>query len=123
MEKYLLVLLSIFMGASWNVFLKLGLNQALLPEINSLRSVFQAVLILLKNHWIWLVFLIYGPSLLIYLFLLRKSELSYLFPILSSLTYILVLLLSWFFLKENITLLRVTGILLVALGVFLVAKS
>jgi uncharacterized membrane protein len=123
MEKYLLVLLLIFMGAIWNVFLKVGLTQAVLPEINSLKNVFQALFILLKNHWIWLVILIYVPSALIYFYLLRKSELSYLFPILASATYVLVLLFSWIFLRENITLLRVMGILLVALGVFLVAKS
>lgn len=111
------------MGAAWNIFLKLGLNQTLIPEINSLKSVFQAVFILLKNRWIWLVFLIYGPSALIYFYLLRKSELSYLFPILASATYVFVLLLSWIFLKENITFLRVMGTLLVALGIFFVAKS
>jgi len=123
MEKYLLLLLIIFIGAVGNIFFKLGLSQASLPEIHSLKSALQFIFILLKNRWIWLVFLIYGPGLVIYLYLLRKFELSYLFPILASLVYILVLLLSWLFLKENITLLRIMGTLLIALGIFFVAKS
>lgn len=122
-EKYLLMLLIIFAGAIGNVFLKLGLSQALLPEIHSLKDIFQTIFILLKNRWIWLVFLIYGPGILIYLYLLRKSELSYFFPILTSAVFILVLFFSWVFLKENVTLLRLMGTLVIALGVFLVAKS
>lgn len=121
--QYFLMLLLILIAAVGNVFLKLGLSQAQLPEINSLKDVFHSIFLLLKNHWIWLVFLIYGPGVLLYLYLLRKSELSNFFPIMTSLAMVTVLFLSWMFLKEGVTFWRVVGTLFIALGVFLVAKS
>ena len=123
MGKYILVSLLIFLGAIANIFLKIGINRSLLPEINSLGNVFQVVFILLKNYWMWLAFLAYGPGLLIFLYLLRKSEISYLVPIMASLTLILILFFSWVVFKEDITPFRVIGILLITLGVFFVAKS
>jgi len=122
-QKFLLMLLLIFVAALGNLFFKLGLSQAPLPEIHSLKDIFQAIFILLKNRWIWLVFLAYGPGALLYLYLLRKSELSYFFPVMTSLVIVAVLSLSWIFLKEGITAWRIIGTALIVLGVFFVAKS
>lgn len=123
MENYLLMILLFSLAASGNVLLKFGLSRVSLPEIRSVSSLIQSVILLIKSPIMWLVFCMYVPSVLIYFYLLRKLELTYFGPILTSSVLILVLMLSWIFLKEQITLIRVIGILFIVLGVFLVAKS
>jgi len=51
-----------------------------------------------------------------------KAEISHIYPIMG-LSFVLVTLLSWLTLGENVTLLRWAGVILVCIGVVLVAKS
>jgi uncharacterized membrane protein len=53
---------------------------------------------------------------------LTNAHLSYVYPFLA-LGYVLVALFSWLFLHEPISMLRLSGMILVCAGVMLVAKS
>ena len=57
-----------------------------------------------------------------YAMALSKTELSYAYPI-WSLTYVVVPLLSLFVFKESISLLKMSGLSFIFLGIFLVAVS
>lgn len=52
----------------------------------------------------------------------RAGELSRIYPFMS-LSYVLVVLLSALFLKEDVTLLRWIGVTVIGFGVFLVSRS
>ena len=54
---------------------------------------------------------------------LSKSDLSTTFPIINSINFLLVTLLSWYVLKEHVSLLRGAGIGLICLGAFLITRS
>ena len=51
-----------------------------------------------------------------------KTDLSVAYPIMTSLGFVIVVLVSWLFLKETITLIQFTGLALIIAGVWMVAR-
>lgn len=75
-----------------------------------------------SNPWVIGGILLYGFGSVLWLKVLTKAELSYAYPI-GSLGFILIAIFGWIIFKEDITPLRLIGILLICIGVFFVAKS
>jgi len=61
---------------------------------------------------------LYAVSSLIWMIALSRGELSYLYPLIGV-GYIFTAILAWIFFKENLTLIRFVGIMLISSGVFL----
>jgi drug/metabolite transporter (DMT)-like permease len=64
----------------------------------------------------------YVTGFLIWLIVLAKAEISYAYPLIS-LGYVLTAVMGWWLLGEQVTWLRMTGILVTCLGVFLISQS
>jgi len=75
---------------------------------------------LLKNHYLYLGFLLYGVSSLIFVFSLKFGDLSTLYPI-AGLSYVWISLLSIKFLKEKMNDLKWFGVIMIILGVILIS--
>jgi drug/metabolite transporter (DMT)-like permease len=60
--------------------------------------------------------LLYGIATVLWIYLLSKYELSYIYPMIAF-AYAFGVALSIIILKENVSLLRMTGVFLVVLGV------
>ncbi|HXE72221.1 MAG TPA: hypothetical protein VNO81_06135 [Candidatus Nitrosotenuis sp.] len=58
----------------------------------------------------------YGSATVLWLAVLSKTELSFAYPLLSV-GYVVILLMGWLAFKENVTLLRCFGVLLISLGI------
>lgn len=65
---------------------------------------------------------LYGVGSLFWIVALSKSDLSFAYPMLA-LGYIAILAVSYFWLGETVTPLRVLGVVLITLGIFFVARS
>ncbi|MDH7485144.1 MAG: EamA family transporter [Anaerolineae bacterium] len=76
----------------------------------------------LSNGYVLAGIAAYGLSALLWLVLLSRLALSYVYPAIS-LGYVLVVLLSWAVLKEDVPLLRWLGVLVICAGVYLVGRS
>lgn len=115
-----LAILSILLGAIGQVFLKIGSSQIELSwnKAQALSSIFN----LLTNLPIVAGFVLYGLSFILWIKVLSKLDLSYVYP-LTSLGYVFVLFFSFFFLKENMSLYRGIGILFIIFGGFIVVRS
>jgi drug/metabolite transporter (DMT)-like permease len=61
-------------------------------------------------------------SIFFWIYSLTKMDLSYAFPFLS-LSFVLVTLISWIILGENVPLLRWIGVSVICIGVFLISRS
>lgn len=78
---------------------------------------------LATNVSIILGFILYGSASLIWLSLLSKGDLSKLYPVFVGFDFMIVSFFSFFLLKENFGLTRVTGILLLLVGIYLISRS
>lgn len=115
-----LILVSVFLGSFGQILVKIGAPNLQLnfSGINILYS----ILHILKNIPVMMGIISYGISFLIWIKVLSKVELSYAYPMVS-LGYVLVMIFSYFFFKENITLSRILGTALIILGVIFIARS
>ncbi|KPL19220.1 MAG: hypothetical protein AMJ92_04215 [candidate division Zixibacteria bacterium SM23_81] len=71
---------------------------------------------------IWLGLIITGSAALVWFDLLSKLELSFVYPMVS-LSYVFALFAAWLIFKEDVSLIRLIGVLFVCLGVFLISRS
>jgi multidrug transporter EmrE-like cation transporter len=78
---------------------------------------------LITNPFVLLAILSYGFGVIFYMFMLSRLDLSYLYPVMVALGLILATLVSSFIFGEQISLLRLGGIAVVILGVFLLSQS
>lgn len=122
MIKYILPLFVVFAGTYGQIILKIEANRLLptLPHIGSLGSLIAALLIFSRNIKILSVVFLYAFSFFTWLFVLARFELSYIFPITTALIYVLILLLSWLLLKENMTIFRIIGMVAITAGIILI---
>lgn len=122
MKVYLLMLFAVILAAVGDIFLSLGMKQVGAIEVTGLGHAVQVGLRVVKNSWILLGTLTLLFFFILYLTALSHADLSLVMP-LSAASYILVAILAKIFLGEEISLQRMGGILLVALGVALVSTS
>lgn len=67
--------------------------------------------------------LCYGISFILWLFIVSKFNLSYIVPMSVGMVNILILFGSKYFLNESISFLKVLGILIILLGLFIINYS
>ncbi len=82
----------------------------------------KGILSLVRNRGVMFGILLYLVSAVFYLFALDYGQLSFVYSIFSS-TFIFVLFISYFALKERITSMRVLGTALVILGIIIIAMT
>lgn len=112
-----IILLQVCINTGAQILLKHGVNQVSFDQ-----PVFRLLFLLATNLYIFSGVSLFVISLLIWLYLLSKCELSYLYPF-GSLSYILAAAAGWFFFAENVTAMRLFGIFIIFIGVCCVAKS
>jgi drug/metabolite transporter (DMT)-like permease len=116
-----LIFLTDFCDTISQLFLKRAINSLNL-HVNSVKKVFLFIIQLIRIPRLWFSFLLSTGSLIIWLFVLSKSDLNLAFS-LDSMRYILIALASAIFLKEKIGWLRWLGISCVVLGIILVVAA
>ncbi|NCO41359.1 MAG: EamA family transporter [Armatimonadetes bacterium] len=114
-----LILAAVSLGAVGQLLLKTGMDAA--------RAVAgDSTLDLLRHGFLQPRvlggFLLYGVSSVLWMLVLSKQQLSFAYPMIAV-GYVVVVFLSWLLLKEEVGLLRVSGLALICLGVALVARS
>ena len=112
--------MSMILGAVGQIFIKKGLNY--LGGLDFSAGLVVTYLKIFLSPFVIIGISIYFIGVFFWLYGLSKVELSFAFPFVS-LSYVLVFLLSWFFLGENIPLLRWVGLLTICIGVLLVGRS
>ena len=116
MSSLLLILINIPLGVAGQFLIKQAINHigsySNMPIATFLYKAFTAPMILLG------LFLYVLSSVMI----LSKVDLSIAYPLLS-LGYILILFLSWAFLHETISPVRIAGVVLIIAGVYFVFRS
>jgi len=121
MNSIILLYISIFIASIGQLILKVGLNK--LEELILVKSnIWYLFLRIFTNPILLLGLLFYGVSAFLWLIGLSKVPLSKAYP-LVSLSYIIVVFLSWLLLRENISLLKIVALAIICFGVFLLSRT
>lgn len=114
---WVLIVTGVIMGSLGGVFLKTGA-----VEINYANGAGHSILQILFNWRIITGVILYFIPFGIWIVLLKKLDITFLQPILS-LTYVVTPFLGIIFLRENVSILRWIGIIIILLGVAIVSQT
>lgn len=117
MQTALLVIVAIASGAIGNLLIKLSAKDV--PQSISLETLGRMA----SNPTLLLGILFLAGSFPIYTLVLQRLPLSFGFPLVQNLAFVALLILSYFFLKEQLTFINFLGILLLIVGLFLAATK
>jgi drug/metabolite transporter (DMT)-like permease len=115
------ILISVLSGAVGQVLLKKGMGSMgpLTLSVNQLGNVLWRMG---TNPYVIVGLAIYVSGTVFWLTALSRVDLSYAYPF-ASLSYVVMLAASWLLFKEDISLVRLLGTLLVGMGVFVISRS
>lgn len=117
----LIAFLSVFLTSLAQVALrKLMLSIGDLPT--SYKDVFRFCAHLAINLWFVLGVLLYVFSFALWLFVLKKTEVSQAYP-LSAIGFFITACIGYFYLNEDLNWLRLTGLFFVVLGILIISRS
>jgi multidrug transporter EmrE-like cation transporter len=120
MEAIVLVLISVLLGVSGQLSLKQGMRKIGNFELEYFITT--KVFEILKEKFVILGIFCYTIATIIWLVVLSKAELSFVYPLLA-IGYVLIAILSKFLFNENVTFVRFLGIILISIGIFLLLRS
>lgn len=119
MMNYLVMATSILLAVAGQLLMKRGMMAFGTFPVSQLLF---KVIPMFLNPWVFVGFVCFGLSSIFWLVVLSRMELSLVYPMVSV-AYVLVALFSWYYFKENLTVVRWLGIALIILGVFFISRS
>ncbi len=121
MKNFLLILFSVSLAVSGQIFLKKGMMDV--GEIHlSLSTPVFLIKKIFSDFKLFLGFALFGISSFVWLVVLSKVALSLAYPMVSM-GYVLTVLLSWQLLGETVSPLRWIALGVICSGVVLLARS
>jgi multidrug transporter EmrE-like cation transporter len=116
-----LITLDVVLNVAGQLSLKYGMSQIgnFTISLSTLPPVFVKAA---TNLNVLLGLVCYGLGFLVWLIVLAKAEVSYAYPLIS-LGYVFTAILARFMFGESVSFMRMAGILVTCLGVFLIARS
>ena len=121
-KSILLILLSIAVAVGGQVLLKLGLNKIGSINVNSLSGLGHLFLGIIKSPMVLTGLFCYVISAAIWLVVLSAVQLSFAYPFIG-LTYVLILFISKFVLKEDVNPIRWVGAAIITIGVVVISRG
>jgi multidrug transporter EmrE-like cation transporter len=119
MGNYMILSVSILLAVIGQLLMKKGM---MLFGAFPVSQLLQKIIPIFLNPYVFFGLACFGLSSVFWLVVLSRLELSLVYPMVSV-AYILVAFASWFFFKENVTLVRWMGIAVIVLGVILISRS
>ena len=108
---WLVLILALLLNAAANILMKLGSRNAegltVIQKFTSLQMLSGL--------------LCFGLALVAYTKALEKFNLSVAYPVMTSTGFILIVIFSWIYLKENISLIQWIGLVFLIIGIWLTA--
>jgi len=110
------LLASVFLGACGQLLLKLGVNR--IGDIDlSWPAVVQTLLSIFTNLWVMTGIVCFVTSMILWIKVLSKMELSKAYPSVS-ISYIIVFVFSVILFNESVSFAKILGMVLVSIGVY-----
>lgn len=115
----IIILVSVLLNCAAQLFIRKGMLQ--IGEVGAIG--FTKVFVpMLSNCYLWSAMLCYAVSILLWMAVLSKVEVSFAYPFLS-IGYVVAAIVGYYCFGESLSLIRVAGILVIGIGVFLISRS
>lgn len=121
-KSILLILLSIGIAVGGQILLKLGMNKIGPINISSASSLGHFFTGIFKSPMVLVGLFLYMISAAIWLVVISAVDLSFAYPFIG-LTYVLILFVSKFLLKEGVTPIRWVGAAIITIGVIVISRG
>lgn len=115
----LLILISVLLNCAAQLCIRKGM--LIVGEIG-MTGLVQNLGNMLTNLWLWAAMFCYAISILMWMAVLSKVEVSFAYPFLSV-GYVVAALVGYYFFGESLTLTRIAGIIVICIGVYLISRS
>ena len=121
MKTIILILVSVLLNCAAQLSMKKGMMMVgeIVGGLQGMISVFPNMI---TNGFLWISGICYILSIGLWLVVLSKVDVSYAYPFLS-IGYILSAVVGYFVFGENVTPIRIAGIVVICLGVVLISRS
>lgn len=122
MSFYQLLIITVFSNVTANILIKKGVTIA--GGVSGQKGqVISDIIHVGLSPLVIMGLSLYGFSFLVWLRVLSFNDLSRAYPIFATLVFLLTSIGSAIFLKENISLIRIIGIVVMLAGIYIVARS
>jgi multidrug transporter EmrE-like cation transporter len=121
-KTILLILLSITIAVGGQILLKIGMNKIGPIDISSASSLGHLFTGIIKSPTVLVGLFLYVISAALWLIIISSVDLSFAYPFIG-LTYVLVLVVSKFVLKEDVNPIRWIGTAIITIGVIVISRG
>ena len=121
MKAIYLIFISIGLAVAGQLFMKAGMSNYQMGEINLQNSIPQFLKMMFRPL-VFIGFVFFLISSFFWLLALSKVPLSFAYPMVS-ISYVLILFFSWLIFKEQIGSIRWLGAAVIIFGVYLISRS
>jgi len=121
-SSIILILLSISIAVGGQLLLKAGINRIGVVDFSNAVALKQLFFGVIKSPMVMTGLFMYIISAAIWLIVLSAVDLSFAYPFLGF-TYVIILVLSKFVLKEDVNPIRWIGTLIITVGVVLISRG
>jgi drug/metabolite transporter (DMT)-like permease len=115
----LLIIISVLLNCAAQLLIKQGM--LLIGEVK-MGTIFQSLIPMVTNIYLWMAMLCYAVSIFLWMAVLSRVDVSYAYPFLS-IGYVVAAIVGYYFLGETVNLVRIVGIIVICAGVFLISRS
>ena len=122
MYSFLLIVVSSILGVSGQIFLKLGVESRGAIRLSDPAVIFQSVIQVFTAPFIWVGLACYGLATVVWIIVLSRLDVSLAYPLIA-LNFVLVPILGWFFLGEQIPSGRWIGVMVILVGVTIISRT
>ena len=121
MNNILIILIAVSLNAIAQIFLRKSMMRFSDTEFN-FNTIADWLPQIVTNYYLWYGMVCYGISIIVWLYVLAKTEVSYAYPFLS-IGYVITAIAAYTLFDENLSITRIAGILIICLGVTLISRT
>jgi multidrug transporter EmrE-like cation transporter len=120
LTNLIVIVSSVLLNALAQILLKAGMKN--FSNIDLKNNIIQTFLSISLNPYIISGFISYGISIILWLWVLSKVDVSLAYPF-QALGYIVVTILAWLIFQENVNMTRIIALIFITLGLIILAFS
>ena len=114
-----MILASVLLNCAAQIFIRKGM---LVVGETGISNIVGNIGTMCINPWLWSAMICYAVSILLWMAVLSKVEVSFAYPFLS-IGYVVAAIVGYMAFGEHLSAERIAGIIVICIGVYLISRS